>query len=334
MSRLRISAIFVFSIGLLSFSCALFQKSYARENQAKALYDYYEQESIKTGWQKIVVTVNGLERKILWKGPRKSWKYGAIIVLHGGGGTYSNFGRNIPLGKPMVEFSDLAIKKGFAVVSLESTWDRVLDNQGRSYGKRWDCIARDSRKNMDLPFINRVLTEIIPKLRPADSAQDIFIPGISNGGFMTILAATHFPEKITAFAPVSAGDPYGTYIDLGTHPRLERPNAPGVFRDNETNKLIAEKGAALAKVYAREQNWPEIEVKEKPVFKQFHHQGDSAVDISCMRKAGQLLVKHGYRDDGPFILTDTGKRSIWKHFWQRAYNRPLLEFFIQSQEKR
>ena len=303
------------------------------KGRIQALYDRYEKESFEKGWQKITVNINDLPRKVLWKGPKQSWKYGAIIALHGGGGTYSNFSANIRIGKPMVNFSDLAISEGFAVFSPDSTDGLVTGVKGYSAGKRWDSLARDDRPNVDLPFIEAVITDIIPKLRPANSARDIFITGISNGGFMTILAATHFADKISAFAPVSAGDPYGTYMDMSKHRRL-RPNAPGEFIDIETNKSITEKDAVVGETYSRERKWPATCGAEKLSFKQFHHQGDGACDISVMKKARRQLVKHGYKDDGAFILKHTGRRRILHHFWREEYNRPLLEFFKRYANRR
>ena len=333
MLRTCVRAVILIITSLLLLNPAIAQEGDIQKDRIQALYDYHEKECIKKGWKRISVSIRGLERKTLWKGPKQSWKQGAIIALHGGGGTYSNFGSNIPLGKPMVEFGDLALKAGFAIFALESTSGMVTDDEGRSCGKRWDCIAQDNRENIDLPFIDTVIMKVIPKLRPAGSAEAIFITGISNGGFMTILAATHFADKITAFAPVSAGDPYGTYMDMGTHPLFERQNAPGVFRDNETHKLVSQKGAAAARAYPHEKKWPELNTGEKPAFKQFHHQGDGACDISCMKKARYLLVKHEYRDDGPFILEDRGRRTVWKHFWRREYNQSLIEFFTKYAPK-
>jgi pimeloyl-ACP methyl ester carboxylesterase len=330
----RIIAIILLSIGLLFSGCRTLQNTSDQNSRIKAHIIKDEKESIRKGWQQIIIKINGLDRKILWKGPGNSWQHGAIIALHGGGGTYSNFGSTVPIAQPMVEFGKLAINQGFAVFSLESTWGVALDEKGRSIGKRWDCMALDFRENIDLPFIQSVITEVIPKIRPSKSAESIFITGISNGGYMTILAATHFSDKIDAFAPVSTGDPYGTFIDLGTHPRLERQHAPGVFRDNETNRLISERRAAVADSYPNEKDWPATNIKPKPQFKQFQHKGDGLVDISCMEKAQKLLTKHGYRDDGPFILIDTGGKSIWNHFWMNEYNRPMLEFFIRSKKQK
>ena len=298
-----------------------------RKRRIQALYGRYEKKSFKKGWQKITVNINDLPRKVLWKGPKQSWKYGAIIVLHGGGGTYSNFSANIRIGKPMVNFSDLAISEGFAVFSPDSTDGLVTGVKGYSAGKRWDSLARDDRPNVDLPFIEAVITDIILKLRPANSAKDIFITGISNGGFMTILAATHFADKISAFAPVSAGDPYGTYMDMSKH-RTLRPNAPGEFVDIETNKPISEKDACKAESYRHEKKWLTMNSKKKPPFKLFYHEGDGVDDTSCKIKVQRLLVEHGYKDDGSFVIKDdTGRRSILNHFWKEEYNMPLLEFF-------
>ena len=197
----------------------------------------------------------------------------------------------------------MAIEAGFAVFSLDSGWNLAVDAQGRPYGKRWDCIAQTYRRNVDLPFIEAVLKTTIPRLRPKGSRACVFMTGISNGGFMTILAAAYFPDMMTAFAPVSAGDPFGTYIDLGTEPRLKRPTAPGVFRDNETGKLTVERGGAEAADYPHEVPWPSVKAATRPKFKQFHHEGDLLVDMSFMRKAEKQLEKHGFQNAGPFIIS-------------------------------
>lgn len=298
--------------------------------RSRAMFAKYEEECTKDGWKKLVVQVEGRSRNVMWKGPKSRWKHGAIVGLHGGSGSYTNFGAGIRLGKPMVQFSRQAIQKGFAVFALDSTWGAATDSGGRSCGKRWDCMATDKRKNVDLPFIKAVITKLIPEKRPAGSSTHVFMTGISNGGYMTILASTHFPELITAFAPVATGDPYGTVMDMSTHPLVERPTAPGVFRDRDTRKKIGEIGAADGAAYSGDRLWPKSDNgKKKPVFRQFHHEGDSVVDMSCMKKAGRQLVRHGFKDDGAFIVRSRGRRSIWSHFWQREYNRPLLEYFAR-----
>jgi poly(3-hydroxybutyrate) depolymerase len=251
------------------------------------------------------------------------------VALHGGGGHCSNFGAGLDLGKPMEEFSALALREGFALFSLDSTEDGARDAEGRPCGKRWDCVAVEGRPNVDLPFIQAVLDRTIPGLRPEGSSKAVFLAGISNGGFMTILAATHFPDRIAAFAPVAAGDPYGTSMDMGTHPQNERAMAPGVFRDLETGRMIHEPGAAAGETRTREKKWPERNPPAALRFKPFHHCGDGACDFSCMEKARKGLVDHGYVDDGPFILEGDGKRSVWNHFWQAEYNRPLCDFFLR-----
>ena len=305
-----------------------------RERIARALYARLEKECIEKGWRKVVVEVGGLRRKLLWRGPKGVWKNGAIVALHGGGGTCSNWGSGPrSLCEPMWRFVDLAVAEGFAVFALDSTDGLVADEKGRSCGKRWDCLARKKGDNIDLPFIKTVLEKTIPGLRPAGSAEEIFMTGISNGGFMTILAATHFPEMIAAFAPVSAGDPYGTYFDMGTHPKRERYKAPGVFRDSETNEPINRPGAARAERYPHESKWPETGEARKPPFKQFHHRQDGACDFSCMEKARRTLVEHGYKDDGAFVLKDHGGRSVLKHFWRKEYNRPMIDFFLKCRKK-
>lgn len=312
------------------------------ESTCRELYKAAERICLGKGWKKDKVDVNGIEREMLWKAPF-IWKHGAIIVMHGGEGVDSNFCSSTPRshnrllseilrGVPTEEFGERAVKEGFAVFSLNSTYNRVTDSEGRSAGKRWDSLAQEGKKNIDLPFIEKVIDEVIPSARPSGGSDNIFITGISNGGFMTILVATHFSDKITAFAPVSAGDPYGTYFDMSV--KGPRKCGPGVWRDSETNEKINVLNACISDKYSNEIEWPKT--KNSIPFKQFHNQGDAGCDFSCMQKVRELLVEHGYKDEGAFTL-DHGKRNIEEHFWQREYNQPLLDFFkgytVRSQEK-
>lgn len=301
------------------------KKQAEKKAKVQALYDKYEEECIACGWRKITVNVNGLERRILWKAPKGNWKNGAIIVLHGGGGTYSNYCANIEIGRPMIEFSNLAIGEGFAVFSLDSEEGFLRDEEGYSCGKRWFSMKEDNKSNPDLDFIEKVTIETIPALRPKVGSKDIFITGISNGGFMAVLAATTFDDKITAFAPVSAGDPYGIYVDCSEGSAFRQ--TPGKLYDSETNKTINEIGACKADGYPNEKEWNTSYPVKKPLFKLFFHQGDGVCDESCKEKVRQLLIAHGYKDEGSFIIKDAGMRSPLKHFWVSEYNQPLIEFF-------
>jgi hypothetical protein len=45
-----------------------------------------------------------------------------------------------------------------------------------------------------------------------------------------------------------------------------------------------------------------------------------------MQKVGKLLVEHGYKDDGAFVIYHN-ERNFIEHFWQEEYNQPLITFF-------
>ena len=49
-----------------------------------------------------------------------------------------------------------------------------------------------------------------------------------------------------------------------------------------------------------------------------------------MKKAQSMLIKHGYKDDGSYIIKNVGKKNVLKHFWLRVYNRPLINFLISQ----
>ncbi|MDW7772825.1 MAG: hypothetical protein SCH71_08050 [Desulfobulbaceae bacterium] len=301
-------------------------------SRVENLYKRFEQECLEKGWQRVDLRVNDLTRKILWKGPGGSWTNGAIITLHGGGGTYSNYCANIRIGRPMVEFSEMAISEGFAVFSLESEEGFLRDQRGDSCGKRWLSMAIDNGANPDTVFIEKVIREIIPGLRPANSSKSIFMTGHSNGAFMTVLAATHLSDKIEAFAPVSGGDPYGIYVDCSEGSAFR--HTPGKFYDRETKKPINEKDACKSEKYTNEKSWPGKDSLNKPPFKLFYHLGDSVDDTSCKEKLKELLVRNGYSDAGSVILGDVDStRWPLNHFWMDEYNRPLIDFFKKYARK-
>jgi len=322
-----------FKLMFFFLSLCLFPPKCAFAGSIDELYEKQEEICVQKGWQKVSVDAGGKARKFLWKGPQGVWKNGAIIVLHGGGGSFTNWCGDMRAPKPMAEFSDVANMNGFAVFALDSSDRDFKDAAGNSCGKRFDFTARQDYANIDLPFFEAVITKHIQRLRPVDSATDIFIAGISNGGFMALRAATHFDDKISAFALVSAGDSYGSYIKCQKE-LTPREGAPGLFYDNETDKNIGESDSCLADSFLHEKEWDTAHPLEKPAFKQFHHEGDAGVDMSCMKKAELLLKGHGYRGDTPYIIRDReGKKKLWKHFWQQQYNQPLIDFFLRNKKK-
>lgn len=305
------------------------------EVTCREVYAITEIGCIDNGWEKLYVDVDGIERELLWKAP-EIWENGAIIALHGGEGVDSNFCFAVPKehnpllsdilrGIPVAEFGELAVEEGFAVFSLNSGYNRGIDDNGLPLGKRWDSLSQE-HENIDLRFIEKVIDEIIPSKRPINSTNDIFITGISNGGFMTTFAATQFNDKITAFAPVASGDPYGTNFDMSIKHWIERKCGWGEFLDNETQMVIRDVDACVSASYVNEKEWPEV--KDEIHFKQFFHEGDAAVHISCMEKTRKYLVEQGYKDAEAFVLEDKdNRRSLEDHFWQYEYNQPLLDFF-------
>jgi len=288
-----------------------------------------EQACVAQGWNRSLFKVGNIDRKVMWKAPSSGyWGSGVIVVMHGGGGKADDFCTGGPLVQPQVAFTSLAIQQGFAVFALESTDNLVTDALGRVCGKRFD-FAVNNRLNIDLPYIGHVLTSLIPTARPAGSNQKIFVTGLSSGGYMTIRAATHFDGLITAFAPVSAGDPYGTdpICDSSLSPR---ESAIGILVDRETRLEIVKDNACLASSYPNESAWETQAPVTKPTFRQFHHQKDGFVDFSCAQKANATLQAAGYVDAGAFVLNALDSKGVLYHLWQNTYNQPLLNFFLNQ----
>jgi poly(3-hydroxybutyrate) depolymerase len=182
------------------------------------------------GWAREVVTSAGLQRLVLWKAPA-AWTRGALVIMRGGGGSHTNFCvANVSTIAAQVRFTELALTQGFAVFLIDSS-DQVSDNEGRLCGKVWDDEVR-SRSNLDLPFVEDVLRRVIPAKRPSGSRSEVFVTGHSSGGYMAVRVASRFPELVTAFAPVSSGDPYGWFRDCTRRPG-DRVNVAGAGFDNE-----------------------------------------------------------------------------------------------------
>jgi len=318
-NRVSLKAIVLFFSFWLCMSLSLGAHAAARVDHAKSI-----KSCLKEGWKPLSVKSDGRERAILWKRPQRKWPSGAIVVLHGGGGSHHQFCAGGKLLQPQIAFAEQAVEEGFAVFLLDSTNDVVTDENGRQCGKRFDFSVLD-RRNIDLAFIGKVVKKIIPQLRTSRSSEKIFLTGLSTGGYMAIRAAVQFNHRITAFAPISAGDPFGTRTNC--NPSLsKRKSAKGILLDLETNKPITAKNACKASSYPNEKDWPFTRSKSKPVFKQFHHRGDAIVDISCMKKAGEQLKQHGYKRKGTFILRGKKRRAL-NHLWFKHYNDAILEFF-------
>lgn len=311
-------------IGFILAACILF--GYVLPSWAGT--PFQEKQCARRGWQPVTVNVSGLERRILWQAPAGPWTKGAIIILHGGGGHHFQFCvANARIIQPQVQFTELALKDGFAVFLLESS-DRVTDNEGRPCGKVWDDEVRN-RPNLDLPFIETVIRTVIPGARPAGSRSEIFITGLSSGGYMTVRASTHLANLVTAFAPVSSGDPYGWHriCENGT---TARRTVHGAGYDNETGKQIIEADACRSPAYPNEKPWDGRNVAIKPVFRIFHHKYDGINDVSCGEKVAALLRQHGYPALPAFQLANNQTRSLDNHLWLDDYNRPLLDFFANQ----
>jgi len=280
-------------------------------------------QCLARGWQRETVQAAGMPRELLWKGPPGPWTKGAILVLHGGGGHHFQWCvANAPIVASQVRFTEQALADGFAVFLLEST-DRVTDLEGRACGKVWDDELRE-RPNLDLPFLRAVLDELAPARRPPGSRTSMFITGLSSGGYMSVRAATHLGDRISAFAPVSSGDPYGWHRVCEAGMNLRTRVHGGGF-DNETGLQITERDACRANGYAHERPW-DGDGTARPPFRVFRHEQDGINDRSCAEKASRLLREHGHPGEPDFVLTG-GPRGLAAHLWQDAYTRPLLDFF-------
>lgn len=288
-----------------------------------------EKACYSAGWTRTNFMINSIPRKVLWKGPVGAWTQGTILVLHGGGGKASDFCSGGPATVPQIEFTNLAVQEGFGVVVLDSTDNIVTDAQGRPCGKRFDFSILN-RPNIDLPYIEFILNNFVGMIRPAGSNSSLFMTGLSTGGYMTIRASTRFDNMIKAFAPVSAGDPYGT--DPICDPSLSaRESAIGILADRETGlEIVNDNACYSATGYPNENTWETTNPAQKPKFKLFIHPYDGIVDLTCMQKAKQLLIQKNYVavDGGHYAVPGAlPPKNVAYHLWLSIYNTHIINFF-------
>ncbi len=282
------------------------------------------QECAERGWQYFSAEIDGHPRRLLAQGLDGAWMRGVMIVLHGGGGNFTNWCSETGTYYQW-QFAQEAVEQGYAVIALDSTDNTLLDELGQDCGKRFDATSKTDN-NIDLPFVSWVLDEFIPSYRPSYGSQHVFVTGLSNGGFMATRIATHFDDRITAFVPVAAGDPYGTQLfcdaTLGT-----RPEAPGIFLDRETRLNISVDESCLSSSYLNEMTWDTSSPVTKPSFMLAYHANDGVVNKSCMEKLNTQLVGHGYPNSAGLILTGGDLDPEVAHRWRPEYNEAILGFF-------
>jgi len=282
------------------------------------------QECTERDWRHVTVDIGGHKRQLLAKGTGGAWTRGVIIALHGGGRDFTNWCAE-SASLLQSQFTGDAIKQGYAVIALDSTDNTLVDDRGQNCGKRFDA-ASEIQDNIDLPFLNWILDGFIPSQRPPDSSENVFVTGISNGGYMATRIGTYFDDRITAFVPVAAGDPYGTLLNcdetIGT-----RPEAPGMFTDRETGLNISDADACVSPSYPNEMAWDTTSPVTKPPFMLAYHADDGVVNSSCMEKLNAQLVDHGYLDTGALVLGGDGLDPETAHFWRPEYNTAIIDFF-------
>lgn len=293
---------------------------------SRSVIDFKKSECFEDGWKEVSFKVGEQNRRLLYKGPSGPWQNGAILVLHGGGGQAEHFcDQSIRLVRPQARFTKMAIEQKFGVFILEST-DQVTDNEGKICGKIWDDEVRN-RPNLDLPYLEKILKEIVPVHRPSGSKNKVYMTGLSSGGYMTVRAATHFGSLISAFAPLSNGDPYGWHRKCDPQYGNSRDNVKGGGFDNETQKEIIKENSCLSDSYPNEKKWDETK-GEKPPFRLFHSEFDGINDYSCHLKVEKQLKQHGFTGEASYLMKNhSGRRRLIYHFWADEYNPEILEFF-------
>lgn len=294
-------------------------------------YSVERGECESRGWTKAIVeTTVGtaiVKRKVLYTGPKQSPWVGTILVMHGGGGNYTNWCAEAVTGFRL--FADVAVLRGFGVVLLDST-DMITDENDVHCGKVWDD-KKLTRDNYDLPYIENVIVDLAPTIRPANSDTSVYVTGFSSGGFMTTRASSALNHLVTAFAPVGSGSPYGWHRDCSAEsPRLL---VAGVGLDNDTGQPITQVGACGTTIYdpdaeyPNERLWDDGGTATKPPFLKVHHFYDAIADFSCHNRVRNQLAANGYSGELFVLIPEGETRAAVHHTFKGEFIAPVLDFF-------
>jgi hypothetical protein len=124
-------------------------------------------------------------------------------------------------------------------------------------------------------------------------------------------------------ALLAGGDPFGT--DPVCDPAVSAEGAVGYLRDRETGRSLGVPGACAGA--GGEHPWPLMEKSKGPAFALLYERADAIVDESCVTKAREQLVLHGFREAAVYAFGPPDPRSLESHFWQPHWNEPLVDFF-------
>jgi polyhydroxybutyrate depolymerase len=138
--------------------------------------------------QRYQVTVNGLQRHYyLYQPPQASLNQPLLIGLHGGKSKADRFAET-------TGFNELANREGFAVAYPEG-----IDKQWND-GRNTPSLPQQD----DIAFLRAVVNDVDAKLTKSSKTREVYVTGISNGGFMAQRAACELSDRITAVASVAS----------------------------------------------------------------------------------------------------------------------------------
>lgn len=231
------------------------------------------------------ITINGIERTYdlyVPEGIDISKVVPLVLVLHGGGGQ----------GKGMIKltgFNEVADVHNFIVVypdGIDKHW-----NDGREINSR----INNGKIVDDVLFISKLI-DTLKSIYKIDSNQ-VFVTGISNGGFMSFRLACDIPEKITAIAAVASSmtvEQYSNCHPSSTIPVMiisgdQDPLVP--FEGGEIGFKLLKKRGKVVSVKETVQFWVKNnECKNEPIISTV----DSSIDVDT--KAINYLYTGGKKN--------------------------------------
>ncbi|MCG6186481.1 alpha/beta hydrolase family esterase [Maribellus maritimus] len=178
----------------------------------------------------VVFELDGYERLYKFYIPEdypKSKTYPLVFVLHGGAG---NANRMIRLTR--ARFNQLAARDGFIAVypqGYEKSWN---DGARNTFG-----VARNLNID-DVAYFKKVITDLDSKVNV--DHRNIFVCGISNGGFMAQRLAFECSKKIKAIGVVAAN-----LSVVQSQKKYPENPVPAIFINGTEDPLVPYNGGAV-----------------------------------------------------------------------------------------
>ena len=181
-----------------------------------------------------IINIEGEEREYHLFLPKNLSNCSVVFLLHGNGGSSDDVIGDTGVKSPFKVWLTLAAENNLIVIIPNG-------NKGSSDRRGWNDCREETNENPtsnDVLFLNNLLTVIQTTYNT--NSKKTFVVGMSNGGFMAIRLTQEIPQKITAFASITAPMPVNSKCINSTIP------VSALFMNGTDDPIIPYNGGQMA----------------------------------------------------------------------------------------